>query len=118
MDGERERRGRHADRDDERHEQLRDGDADVAARRVEAEREALVALGKKNEMFAIEEEKLPPPTPAVAAQASSTRNCVSWASPASQPLGRRNASNIVGISSSPTVTVVQARPPSLGTANV
>jgi hypothetical protein len=39
------RRGGHADDDHERHEQLRDRDAQVAARGVQPEREALAALG-------------------------------------------------------------------------
>src|SRR4051794_12672966 len=44
-------------------------------------------------MFAIDDEKLPPPKPAVAEQPSSTRNCVSWSRPASQPLGTTTASS-------------------------
>ncbi len=69
-------------------------------------------------MFAIEEEKLPPPTPAVAAQASRTQNCVPCACSASQPLGTTIAISSVGISSSAALTVVHALPPKRGTANV
>ena len=69
-------------------------------------------------MFAIDEEKLPPPKPAVAAQTSSTQNCVSWLWPASQPLGTTIASSSVGISSSAALIVVHSRPPNRGTANV
>ncbi len=69
-------------------------------------------------MFAIEDEKLPPPTPALPAHASSTQTCVSCGRPASHPLGTTSASRVVGISSSATVTVVHARPPNFGTANV
>ena len=69
-------------------------------------------------MLAIDEEKLPPPTPAVAAHASSTQNCVSWPACASQPLGTTTASSSDGISSSAALIVVHRRPPKRGTANV
>ncbi len=69
-------------------------------------------------MLAIEEEKLPPPTPAVAAHASRTQNWVSWPCPASHPLGTTVASSRVGIKSSEALVAVHARPPNLGTANV
>ena len=69
-------------------------------------------------MFAIDDEKLPPPKPAVAAQASRTQNCVSWLWPASQPLGTTTASSRHGISSSDALIVVHSRPPKRGTANV
>ena len=69
-------------------------------------------------MLAIDEEKLPPPKPAVAAQASSTQNCVSCSWSASQPLGTTIASSSAGISSSEALIVVHARPPKRGTAKV
>src|SRR2546421_10372376 len=69
-------------------------------------------------MFAIDDEKLPPPRPAVAAQATRIHSCVPWAWAASQPLGTRNASSEVGISSSDALTAVHARPPKRGMANV
>src|SRR5687768_5988750 len=69
-------------------------------------------------MFAIEEEKLPPPTPAVAAQAIRIHICVPCDCAASQPLGTRNASSAVGMISSDALIVVHARPPYLGTAKV
>ncbi len=69
-------------------------------------------------MFDIEEEKLPPPNPAVAAQPSSTQNCVSWACSANQPLGTTIASSRQGIISSEALIVVQSRPPKRGTAKV
>ena len=69
-------------------------------------------------MFAIDEEKLPPPKPAVAAQAKRTQNCVSWLWAASQPLGTRNASSVTGTRSSPALIAVHTRPPKRGTANV
>ena len=69
-------------------------------------------------MFAIDEEKLPPPKPASAAQPIRTHSCVSWACDASQPEGTRNASREVGMSSSDALIVVHARPPKRGTANV
>ena len=69
-------------------------------------------------MFAIEEEKLPPPKPAVAAQASRTQNWVSCAWSPSHPLGTTIASSRVGISSSEALTAVHSRPPKRGTANV
>ena len=62
-------------------------------------------------MLAIDEEKLPPPKPAVAAHASRTQNWVSWLCSASQPLGTTIASSSVGISSSAALIVVHARPP-------
>src|SRR3954468_15490813 len=69
-------------------------------------------------MFAIDEEKLPPPTPAAAAQASRTQNCVSWLWEASQPLGTTTASRVAGMSSRLALIVVHTRPPKRGTANV
>lgn len=69
-------------------------------------------------MFAIEEEKLPPPTPAVAEQASRTQNVVSWSCAASHPLGTTNASSADGTSSSAADITVHNRPPRRGTANV
>ncbi len=62
-------------------------------------------------MLAIDEAKLPPPKPAVAATASSTANGMSgW--PTTQ------ASNRQGISKSAAEMVVQLRPPNTGTAKV
>src|SRR5918997_5048830 len=69
-------------------------------------------------MFAIDEEKLPPPKPAVAAHRASTHICVEWLWSCSQPLGSRKASSSTGISSSDALTPVQARPPNRGTAKV
>jgi hypothetical protein len=69
-------------------------------------------------MLAIDEEKLPPPRPAVAAQASSTASWVPWLWPASHPLGTTRASRSVGINSSEALMVVHARPPNRGTAKV
>src|SRR5512145_1649226 len=69
-------------------------------------------------MFAIELEKLPPPNPAVAAQARRTQNCVPPSCPASQPLGTTTASRVHGIRSSEALTAVHSRPPKRGTANV
>src|SRR3954470_20151299 len=69
-------------------------------------------------MFAIDEEKLPPPKPAVAAHSASTHICVLWLCPASQPLGTTIASRSVGMSSSDALIPVHARPPNRGTANV
>src|SRR6266511_3329315 len=69
-------------------------------------------------MFAIEDEKFPPPKPAVAAHASSTHICVEWPWSASQPLGTTMASSSAGMSSSDALIVVHSRPPNFGTANV
>src|SRR6266498_2787017 len=69
-------------------------------------------------MLAIDEEKLPPPTPAVAAQSIRIQNWVSCDWVASQPLGTRNASSRDGISSKVALMVVHTRPPNFGTANV
>ena len=62
-------------------------------------------------MFAIEEAKLPPPTPAVAAISTNTQYGVSGRCTA-------QANSSVGTSSSSALTTVQLRPPNLGTANV
>src|SRR4051794_37606988 len=69
-------------------------------------------------MFAMDDEKLPPPNPAVAAHPSSTQNWVSWLWCASQPLGTTRATSRVGMSSSAALIVVQVRPPNFGTAKV
>src|SRR5688572_13611743 len=69
-------------------------------------------------MLAIDEEKFPPPKPAVAAHASNTHTWVPWACAASQPLGTTTARRTVGTNSSAALTVVHARPPNLGTARV
>ena len=69
-------------------------------------------------MFAIEEEKLPPPRPAEAAHSARTQICVACDCASSQPLGTRNASSEVGISSSDALMPVHRRPPNRGTANV
>src|SRR5207302_4026885 len=69
-------------------------------------------------MFAIDDEKLPPPTPAVAAHSSSTHSWVSWLWCRSHPLGTTMAKRSVGMSSRAALIVVHARPPNLGTANV
>ena len=62
-------------------------------------------------MFAIDEAKLPPPTPAVAAIRQNAQYGV-----AGSLHGVRDSS--VGTSSSSALTTVQLRPPNLGTANV
>src|SRR5215218_2791201 len=69
-------------------------------------------------MLAIDEEKLPPPNPAVAAQPRRTQNCVSALWDASQPLGTTTATSSTGMRSSDALTVVHSRPPNRGTANV
>ena len=69
-------------------------------------------------MFAIEEEKFPPPRPAEAAHSASTQICVEWLCSSSQPLGTRNASSVTGMNSSEALMPVHLRPPNLGTANV
>src|SRR6266568_8261204 len=69
-------------------------------------------------MLAMDEEKLPPPRPAHAAQVKSTQSWVLWTWCTSQPLGTTMASSMVGMKSNPALTVVQALPPNLGTANV
>src|SRR5437763_6867507 len=69
-------------------------------------------------MLAIDDEKLPPPTPAVAAHKNSTQSCTlcDWSN--SHPLGTTMASSSVGISNKVALKVVHALPPNLGTANV
>src|SRR3954451_16909485 len=69
-------------------------------------------------MLAIDDEKLPPPTPAVAAHRTSTHSCTLCVWSNSQPLGTTIASNRVGISNNAALKVVHALPPNLGTANV
>ena len=69
-------------------------------------------------MLAIDDEKLPPPKPAVAAQPSRTQNCASWPRPASHPLGTTTASSRHGMNSSEALMPVHIRPPKRGTANV
>src|SRR4051794_20322893 len=68
-------------------------------------------VGKKKLMLAIEEAKLPPPNPAVAAIAMNTQYGVSgrWTT---------KAKSSVGITSSAALTIVQLRPPNFGPANV
>src|SRR5262245_1116636 len=67
--------------------------------------------GKKNEMFAMLEEKFPPPRPAVAAATAITQNGVEgWLTSV--------MSKHVGIKRSRALTIVQLRPPKRGTANV
>src|SRR6266496_5588022 len=61
-------------------------------------------------MFAMDEAKLPPPTPASAERNSS--------SPKDVPGRRAIATAIVGTSSNTALTIVQLRPPNLATANV
>src|SRR5882724_2705938 len=61
-------------------------------------------------MFAIDDEKLPPPTPAVAATTSSIEN--------DTPGWRTVAANTHGSNSKRALTIVQLRPPNLATANV
>src|SRR5262245_12966007 len=62
-------------------------------------------------MLAIEEAKLPPPKPAVAATNNSTPKGISG-------LDTAHASRRHGINSSSAETMVQLRPPNIGTANV
>src|ERR1700739_129670 len=62
-------------------------------------------------MLAIDEAKLPPPKPAVAAIASSSANGIcGWLT--------AQASNRHGITNSDAEMIVQLRPPKIGTANV
>ena len=98
-------------REDDRDEQLHRADADVAARGVEAERNPFSRSGKKNEMFAMLDAKLPPPRPAVAAASAISQNGVAG-------FVTSNASNVVGMNSSSALTIVQLRPPNFGTAKV
>src|SRR5919112_6350083 len=69
-------------------------------------------------MFAIDEEKLPPPKPAVAAHSARPHIRVRCLARPSQPLGTTSASRTTGMSSRLALVVVHARPPNLGTANV
>src|SRR5437763_9043222 len=69
-------------------------------------------------MLVIDDEKLPPPNPAVAAHARRIQNCVSWLWWASQPLGRMIATSATGMNSSDALIPVHSRPPNLGTAKV
>ncbi len=62
-------------------------------------------------MFAIEEAKLPPPNPAVAAMTQKAQYGVSGFCTAT-------AKSSVGMSSSAALIIVQLRPPKNGTANV
>jgi hypothetical protein len=61
-------------------------------------------------MLAIEEAKLPPPTPATAATRSRVLN--------STPGSRTIAAKTVGTSSSSAANTVQLRPPNVATAKV
>src|SRR4051812_5257340 len=61
-------------------------------------------------MFAMDDEKLPPPTPAIAATISSDEN--------DTPGCSTKIAAIVGMRSSAALTTVQFRPPNLATANV
>ena len=61
-------------------------------------------------MFAIDEEKLPPPKPAVIAATSRSV----YETPGSMTTARK----IVGMSSKAALTIVQFRPPNLATASV
>ena len=69
-------------------------------------------------MLNIDEEKLPPPKPAVAAHAISTQSWASWACSASHPLGTTIASSSTGMNRRDALIAVHARPPKRGTANV
>ena len=61
-------------------------------------------------MLAIDDEKLPPPTPASIATASSVPN--------DTPGSSTSAVAVIGTSSSAALTIVQLRPPNFATANV
>src|SRR5438552_15633062 len=61
-------------------------------------------------MLAIDDEKLPPPTPAIAATISIVLN--------DTPGCSANAATIAGSSNSAALTIVQFRPPNFATANV
>ena len=65
--------------------------------------------GKKKEMLAMLDAKFPPPSPAVAAAVAISQYGVS---------GRftRNARSVMGMKRSTALTIVQFRPPNLGTA--
>ena len=69
-------------------------------------------------MLNIDEEKLPPPNPAVAAHATRIHSWASWACPANQPLGTTMARSSTGMNRSDALITVHARPPKRGTANV
>ena len=62
-------------------------------------------------MLAIDEAKLPPPKPAVAAMSMKTQKGVPGCC-------TQTANSTVGITSSSALTTVQLRPPNFGTANV
>src|ERR1700746_34949 len=73
--------------------------------------EPFIRSGKKKEMLAIEEAKLPPPSPAVEATSSISQNGVSgWLT--------KQARDSVGINSPAAEKMVQLRPPKVVTANV
>nr|WP_308209948.1 hypothetical protein [Actinomadura madurae] len=61
-------------------------------------------------MLAIEDAKLPPPTPATAARSSRVVN--------ETPGSMRNAARTAGTSSSAALKIVQLRPPKRATAKV
>src|SRR5258706_15719756 len=69
-------------------------------------------------MLAIDDEKLPPPTPALAAHRNNTHSCTLWVWCNSHPLGTTIANRTVGISNNAALNVVHALPPNFGTANV
>src|SRR5947209_1577991 len=69
-------------------------------------------------MLAMDDEKLPPPTPADAAHSSSTHSCTSWLWCSNHPLGTTTASSSTGTNSSDELITVHFRPPNFGMANV
>ena len=71
----------------------------------------LLRAGKKNEMLAIDEAKLPPPKPARAVTSSSVVKEV-WGFCTAQSIA------VTGTSSSNAEMTVQFRPPKMGTARV
>jgi len=70
-----------------------------------------IRSGKKNEMLAMLEAKLPPPRPAVAATSSISQNGVSGCV-------TKYDKAIVGMTSTAALKIVQLRPPNAVTANV
>ena len=102
-------RRRDADDDHQRHEQLGDRDAEVAAGGVEAEREALAGpRGRRTRCSPSTRRSCRRRSPRSRRTPSSTQNWVSWPGPASQPLGTTTASSRHGMSSSEALIAVHS----------
>jgi hypothetical protein len=63
----------HAGGDHQRHDELHDADPEIAEAGIERQRVALLLLGKKKLMLAMDEAKLPPPKPHSSASTRKTR---------------------------------------------